>query len=271
MYPELFTFNLLGKEITIIAYSFFYTLAILFVIGGSYLTITKNGFSRKVALRMLFFVTLASLTGARLLHWGLNPTLYTSEQLSPWALQLSGFTIVGGLISATVVGIIVGKFNKIEILRFGDLVVPYLGLSIAIARIGCFLNGCCFGKVTSVPWGVKFPILSYAHLYQLTHGVGSFFTVLSIHPTQIYEMLATIAGAIIAIIINRKHIFHGAGIIIFGGWFSLFRAMNMFFRQMPDSLILSSSGYAILYLSIFIFLMIIFFYKYKGCDQKKHL
>ncbi len=62
MHPELFSFHFLSKDIVVMAYSFFYTMAILFVIIGSYISVTKNGFSRKKALGMLSLLTLAGLT-----------------------------------------------------------------------------------------------------------------------------------------------------------------------------------------------------------------
>ena len=261
MHPELFSFYLFGNNIIITAYSFFYALAVLFVIVGSYIAVTRNGFSHKKALCMLFFVTLAGFVGARLLHVVLNPSLYVSGQLHVLSLHMSGFTIVGGLISAIVAGTIIGRLCHVNVWRFGDLVVPYLGFGVAIARMGCFLNGCCFGHVTSLPWGIKFPLLSYAHQYQITHGIGNIFAVARVHPTQIYEMIAVILGSIIAIIINRKKFFPGAAILFFGMWFSAFRLINMFFRQMPDSLILSQNKYIVVYFGIFVLCLIIFIYQ----------
>jgi len=263
MHPELLSFYLFGNNIIITSYSFFYMLAVLFVIVGSYIAATKNGFSYRKSLCMLFSITVAGFIGARLLHVVLNPALYLNEQLHILSLHMSGFTIVGGLIFAIIVGSIVGRVCSVNVWRFGDTVVPYLGFGVAIARLGCFLNGCCFGHVTSVPWGVKFPLLSYAHQYQLTHGIGNIFLVARVHPTQIYEMIAVISGALIAIIINRKKIFSGAGILFFGMWFSIFRLINMFFRQMPDSLIISQNKYILIYLGIFIFCLMIFLYKMK--------
>jgi len=263
MHPELFSFYLFGNNIIIASYSFFYTLAALFVIVGSYMSVIRHGFSHKKSLYMLFFVALAGFVGARLLHVILNPSLYMSGQLHVLSLHMKGFTIVGGLISAIIAGIIVGKMCDINVWRFGDIIVPYLGFGIAIARIGCFLNGCCFGHVTSLPWGVKFPLLSYAHQYQITHGIGNIFAVAPVHPTQIYEMIAVVIGSLIAIAINHKKMFSGAAILFFGMWFSVFRLINMLFRQMPDSLILSQNEYIVVYFGIFIICLAIFIYKFK--------
>jgi len=261
MHPELFSLHLFGNNMIITSYSFFYMLAVIFVIVGSYISVVKNGFSHRKTFCMLFFVTLAGFVGARLLHWMLNPTLYANGQLHILSLHMSGFTIVGGLIFAIVAGIIVGKVCSVNVWRFGDIIVPYLGLGVAIARIGCFLNGCCFGHVTSLPWGIKFPLLSYAHQYQITHGIGNIFAVARVHPTQIYEMIAVIVGSLIAIVINHKKIFDGAAILFFGMWFSSFRLINMFFRQMPDSLMLSQNKYIVVYFGIFVLCLIIFLYQ----------
>ncbi len=263
MHPELLSLHLFDSDIIITSYSFFYVVAVLFVIVGSYISVTRNYFSHRQTICMLSAITVSGFIGARLLHFTLNPEVYTNGQLHILNLHMSGFTIVGGLVFAIIAGVVTGKICHINVWRFGDHVVPYLGFGIAIARVGCFLNGCCFGYVTGVFWGVKFPLLSYAHQYQMTHGIGDIFMVANVHPTQIYEMLAVIIGSIIAIMINRKNIFPGAAILFFGMWFSLFRLINMFFRQMPESLTLSQSQYNLIYISIFIFCGILFVYQLK--------
>jgi len=269
MYPELFTLHFANKTFIIMSYSFFYSLAVIFVVSGSFWIARKNKFTFKQIFFLLSTLVVSGFIGARLLHFIFNPEMYANGNLQLFDLHMRGFTIVGGLLFSIITGFIIGKVYQINIWRFGDITIPFVAGGIGIARMGCFLNGCCYGHITKMPWGVKFPILSLAHQYQISHGLSNIFVVLRVHPTQIYEMLYAGIGGIIVILINRKKVFDGAGILFFGMWFSLFRILNTYFRQLPESLILSETQYTIIYLIIFTGCLSIFLYKYKKIKNKK--
>ncbi len=78
------------------------------------------------------------------------------------------------------------------------------------------------------------------------------------HPTQIYELIYAILGGVVVIFINKKNIFTEIGVLFFGMWFSVFRIINMYFRQLPKSLILSTWQYTIIYILIFIGCFLVF-------------
>jgi phosphatidylglycerol:prolipoprotein diacylglycerol transferase len=74
--------------------------------------------------------------------------------------------------------------------KFLDLAAPSIALAICMGRIACFINGCCYGKPSDLPWAVSFPAGSEAHYQQLLTGViepGQ--ASLPLHPTQLYEAL----------------------------------------------------------------------------------
>ena len=272
MYPELFTFSIFGQNVVIMAYSFFYILASIFVIIASYFSARHNNFSVRQTFCLLGGGAVAGLLGARLLHFIFNPSMYDSgSSLHLFDLQMHGFTIVGGLIFAVMVGWVIGKLCNIDIWKFGDVTIPFVAFGIAIARVGCFLNGCCFGQVTHAPWGVRFPTLSFAHQYQIMHGLSNIFVVLPVHPTQIYELIYAVLGGVIVIFINKKNIFAGAGILFIGMWFSIFRIVNMYFRQLLESLTLSVVQYTTIYILIFIGSLLIFIYKYNQINKNNIL
>jgi len=89
-----------------------------------------------------------------------------------------GLTIYGAVLGATLGIWIYSKFSNLSFGYFADLVAPGVILAQAIGRVGCTLNGCCYGKETSLPWGIVYTHPeSYAPL-----GVA-------VHPTQIYEII----------------------------------------------------------------------------------
>ena len=87
-----------------------------------------------------------------------------------WQAILAGRTIVGGLVGGTLGVLFIKKKLGIRG-RYGNLLAPSIALGMGIGRIGCFFSGCCFGKPTSLPWGVE-----------CADGLAR-------HPTQLYEML----------------------------------------------------------------------------------
>ena len=90
---------------------------------------------------------------------------------------------------------------KLPALKFLDLAAPGLIVGQAFGRIGCFLSGCCYGKVCSLPWAVSFPARevhdSPAHEWHVASGLIQPFSTLSlpVHPTQIYASLAAFLTA----------------------------------------------------------------------------
>jgi hypothetical protein len=91
--------------------------------------------------------------------------------------------------------------DGLALARMADLTVIPLGVALALARVGCFMAGCDYGKVSSLPWAVRFPAGSPAWH---DHVRGALIPAdraasLPVHPTQLYEALlglAIIAGAI---------------------------------------------------------------------------
>jgi phosphatidylglycerol---prolipoprotein diacylglyceryl transferase len=72
---------------------------------------------------------------------------------------------------ALLAGIIFLRVHKLPVLAFADLIAPSLLLGLAFGRIGCLLNGCCYGGLCETPWlGVRFPATSPVYERQLAFG-----------------------------------------------------------------------------------------------------
>jgi phosphatidylglycerol---prolipoprotein diacylglyceryl transferase len=84
-----------------------------------------------------------------------------------------GMVFYGGLIFAILTIIIYLKYKKENISKWSDFFIPQLFLALAIGRIGCFFNGCCFGKLTNLPWAV-FQHNNYLHPTQLYLSINAF-------------------------------------------------------------------------------------------------
>lgn len=107
----------------------------------------------------------------------------------PWTevlmIQHGGLVFYGGLFGATAACLVYVWRQRLPLWKFADTLAPSIALGYVPGRLGCLMNGCCYGRETSVPWAIYFPE------DHVTHGVG-------VHPTQIYEMLlsATLYGSL---------------------------------------------------------------------------
>ncbi len=108
--------------------------------------------------------------------------------------------LAGGIAVATVC-----KRNALPLARLGDLIAAPFGLALAVSRLGCFLGGCDYGKVTSVPWGMRFPSGSPAWRDHVRSGLvpAERGESLPVHPTQLYESLLGIVVAVVALVLLR--------------------------------------------------------------------
>src|SRR5206468_3661124 len=85
-----------------------------------------------------------------------------------------------------------------------DVIAPALALGIALGRLGCFLNGCCYGDVCHLPWAMTFPQGSspWAHHVDLGLIPQAAARSLPIHPTQIY---AAIDGLVLLLLLTAYY------------------------------------------------------------------
>jgi len=111
---------------------------------------------------VLFF---AGILGARLLFVALHWQQFArdlSQVFDFEQIARGGMVLIGGLIAAICAAGGYFYFKKLSFLRYADIVTPALALGIALTRIGCFFNGCCFGLPTEVPWGCQFAPSTHA-------------------------------------------------------------------------------------------------------------
>ena len=126
----------------------------------------------------------AGVAGARLLFVVIGWKDYSHAPDFPgniFKVWQGGLSFHGGLFGGIAAMVVYCLVKRLAILKMADLFTPSVMIAYAIGRIGCFLNGCCYGAPTNMPWGVRFFDDGTTHL-----------TVPS-QPTQIYStVLATL-------------------------------------------------------------------------------
>ncbi len=137
---------------------------------------------------------LGGIVGARVLFVLQNPGVLESPA-QIFAIWQGGILFYGCILGGLVGSLIYWWRNPFPFLATADAVAPALCVGIVLGRIGCFLNGCCFGECTSVPWAVQFPAGTHAwerHVEAGWIGPGALLS-LPVHPKQLYLAAAGLA------------------------------------------------------------------------------
>ena len=133
----------------------------------------RYNISRETAYDLVFWCILWGIIAARIFYIFIAWDYFRSNLLEIPMLQKGGLAWQGGFLGGALAGVIFARRNNLFLRPLLDLVAPYVALGQSIGRIGCFLNGCCYGK--PVEWGIYFPA-QHARLYptQLFEVVGLF-------------------------------------------------------------------------------------------------
>ncbi|MDB2686452.1 prolipoprotein diacylglyceryl transferase [Mariniblastus sp.] len=150
------------------------------IVAGVGLTMSrceKIGVSRDQITQLAFWMMLCGIAGARLFY-----VIQKSDQIFPDGLSFQsltrivdmtkgGLVVYGSLIGGTLAALIFLKLNQLPVWRTADLIAPGMVLGLAIGRIGCLMNGCCYGGVCSNEYpAVTFPAGSPPYMRQLETG-----------------------------------------------------------------------------------------------------
>lgn len=132
----------------------------------------QSGLDADTIFSLSFWLFVFGIVGARLFfvieYWD---TRFADKGL--WEVLTfteGGLVVYGSLIGATAAFIVYCVRHKLPVLAMADIFAPSLVVGLAIGRIGCLLNGCCYGGVTDAPWALTFPMGSPAYTDQLRQG-----------------------------------------------------------------------------------------------------
>lgn len=197
MHPIIFQFG----PFTVYSYGLCIAIAFLAAIATAAARARRYGWGAENAYDVCLCAMIAALVGSRLFYVLESPREFLSAPWEVFMVWKGGLSYYGGFIGAVAAGAIYLKMRRLGVAEGFDLLIPSVSLGQAIGRIGCFLNGCCFGKMSGLPFAVRFPEGSPAYSYQLYESgairQGSACT-LPVHPAQLYETLMDI-GIFIAL------------------------------------------------------------------------
>ncbi|MBI2095082.1 MAG: prolipoprotein diacylglyceryl transferase [Candidatus Omnitrophica bacterium] len=175
MHPVLFS----RGPFTLYSYGFFLALALFLSLWIAEKRAAGHGVERGVAGDLVFLLFLAGLAGARLFYVLQHAGDYRGGGWRVLDLREGGLVWYGGFLAAAATGIVYARLRRRPLLGLCDFFAPLAALAQAVGRIGCFFNGCCYGKNAAGGWGVVFPDRTPARV-----------------PVQLYESVALFAVAI---------------------------------------------------------------------------
>jgi phosphatidylglycerol:prolipoprotein diacylglycerol transferase len=166
----------------------------------------RRGIDQGAIYDLVAYILVASLAGARLLFVAVNFDYYRAHPLDALKLWQGGLVLYGGIFFGFCAAVWAMKRRALPVWKVADIFAAPLALGVAIGRIGCFLNGCCYGKLSL--HGVCFPAQDMPPAYeqQLSQGLiarGASCS-LPVLPTQLYETAACLAIFGVLLFIEKK-------------------------------------------------------------------
>lgn len=222
MYPEIFRIG----NFPINTYGVFLALAFLCAILITVKLAARDGLPREKIYDLCLWMLLCSLIGSKVLM------LFTEPEYRDHPLQLisldflrSGGVFYGGLIGAIVSGYLLMRRYKLPWWKTADACAPGIAIGNFFGRQGCFAAGCCWGKPTTLPWGVKFT--------ELGHEITGVPIDVRLHPTQLYESFAMLLVFFFLLWLHKHRRFQGQVILFYALLYSVIRFAIEFLRDDP--------------------------------------
>lgn len=202
-------------------YSYGVLLGVALLVGIWYAMVRakKYQLSEEIVIEVSALSILGGVLGARLVYVLLNWEFYRSNLVSVFSFREGGLTFYGGIGGALLLVVVYTVVKKQSLPLLLDVFTPPIALGYAIARVGCFLNGCCYGRVSpfsSWPLAVHFPHLSGMR-----------------YPTQNYSSLYSLVILYLLLRMERKKSFEGELFLDYLWLYGISRFLVEYLRDEP--------------------------------------
>jgi phosphatidylglycerol:prolipoprotein diacylglycerol transferase len=221
MFPVLFQIG----RLTIYTYGVLAAIGFLVGVWYAYRQAARVGLDPNKVWNLGIYGVLIALLGSKvwLILSAWSYYVANPGQVFSWSTFQSAGTFYGGLLGGIVWVVLYTHFQKMPLLAVLDVTAAPVALGHAIGRVGCFVAGCCYGKPTSLPWGVTFT-------NPVAQKIAGTPLDVSLHPTQLYEAGAEFLNFLFLIWLGTRRRFPGR---IMGAYFILYgieRGTIEFFR-----------------------------------------
>jgi len=220
-------FHVLGFPVY--SYSAFIVLAYALSLTYGIIAAKKLGYEPVHVIDVSMVIFVCGIVGARLLFVIIAHKRFADSPLDVLKIWQGGLVWYGGLLGAVAGAMLFLKFKKLPLWEWADLLAPSAMTTLFMGRIGCFLNGCCYGRIApDLPWGVTYPMAHPAHGLHQT----------PVHPAPLYESLAVMLIFIVLVPMLVKKRFQGQVFWSMVLLYSIARFVIEFYRADPRGTIL---------------------------------
>jgi len=222
MHPILFRIG----NFPINTYGLFLAVAFLAAIFITVRLAARDGLPKEKIYDLCLWLLLSSLIGSKLLMLLTEPE-YRQHPLLLFSLDFlrSGGVFYGGLLGAIIAGYVMMRRWKLPWWKTADACAPGIALGNVFGRLGCFFAGCCWGKPTTLPWGVSFPPEG--------HEITGVPVGVHLHPTQLYESFSMVFVFLFLLWLHKRKKFSGQVILAYAMIYSTVRFLIEFVRDDP--------------------------------------
>src|SRR5580765_653088 len=193
MYPRLFELS----PITVYTYGVLLAAAYLLGLKLAMVRAKARGLDANRVLDLGIYIIISALIGAKLLLLITDFRTFTANPRELLTLARSGGVFYGGLLLAVIVALVYIRRVGLPLRTTTDVFAPVIALGHVVGRFGCLFAGCCYGKPTTLPWGIIFRDAFAAANVGTPLGVP-------LHPTQLYEAGAELLILIVLLKTERK-------------------------------------------------------------------
>ncbi len=213
MHPELIHIG----SITIYSWGFMLAIAVVTGIVGLSYNFKKSGINQDWAIDIVLYMVIGGIIGARILYIVLYDLIdFFHHPLEVLSLSngLTGLVWYGGVAGAILPLVFFVRKRKLSLSDITDMMVPWVASGYAIVRLGCYMAGCCYGKITASSWGQVFPVVDHFYRY----------------PTQLMSSLFNFLLALFLLWFYKKRVFSGQVTLVYLIAYALYRFAIEFFR-----------------------------------------
>lgn len=181
----------------------------------------RDGIPGEKILDLGPWLIVGAILGARILY----VTSYWREEFSGrsvmeiFAVWRGGLVFYGGLIGASLACVLYARWKRVPLWKLADVLAPSVALGSVFGRLGCLLNGCCYGSACHLPWAITFPPESRS----APPGVP-------LHPVQLYDSLLNLVCYLGLAWLYRRKKFDGQVFAVYLVAYAFLRSFVEMFR-----------------------------------------
>lgn len=200
-----------GQPVLIRAYGAMLLVGLVAGIAWAVYAGRPRGWGPTMMVDLALYLLVGGLLGARLIFVLLEPELFRASPGSMLRVWEGGLSFHGGLLGGGVGAYLFARIHRLSFLELADFAMPSVALGYAFTRIGCFLNGCCFGGLCDSALGVRFAPGSEAAAWGLSLPPGQVATTWGppMYPTQL--LMSFLGFVIFVLLVSLARHFPRAG------------------------------------------------------------